>query len=178
MIWPTGGRSPSKSASCRCGGSAWSSGGWPGKASMNPDFLDLLRAFIAADVRFLIVGAYALAAHGRPRATGDLDVWLDATPDNAARVVDALRAFGAPLHDVSATDFATPGIVYQIGVAPGRIDLLTTLTGVDFSAAWPNRVQRRIGDLDADFIGLQDFIANKRAVGRTKDLADIEGLGS
>ena len=89
---------------------------------MNPDFIDLLRAFIAADVRFLIVGAYALALHGRPRATGDLDVWIDPTAENAARVMKALAAFGAPLADVSEGDFTREGIVYQIGVPPGRID--------------------------------------------------------
>jgi hypothetical protein len=97
---------------------------------MNPDFVDLLRAFIAADVRFLIVGAYALALHGKPRATGDLDVWIDATPDNAARVMRALAAFGAPLGDVSVGDFSRPGVTYEIGVAPGRIDILTELTGL------------------------------------------------
>ena len=86
---------------------------------MNPDFVDLLRAFIAADVRFLIVGAYALALHGKPRATGALDVWIDATPDNATRVMRALAVFGAPLGDVSVLDFSRPGVTYQIGVAPG-----------------------------------------------------------
>ena len=85
---------------------------------MNPDFVDLLRAFIAADVRFLIVGAYALAHHGRPRATGDLDVWVDATPANAPRVIHALTAFGAPLSDITPGDFARPGVVFQIGVPP------------------------------------------------------------
>lgn len=84
---------------------------------MNPDFVDLLRAFIAADVRFLIVGAYALALHGRPRATGDLDVWIDATPENAGRVMRALADFGAPLAAISAFDFARAGIIYQLGVA-------------------------------------------------------------
>jgi hypothetical protein len=92
---------------------------------MNPDFVDLLRAFVAADIRFLIVGAYALAIHGRPRATGDLDIWVDATPENAARVVRALEAFGAPRSDNRESDFASPGVTYQIGVAPGRIDILT-----------------------------------------------------
>jgi hypothetical protein len=86
---------------------------------MNPDFVDLLRAFAAADVRFLIVGAYALAVHGRPRATGDLDVWVDATPQNAGRVMRALATFGAPLSQISESDFATPGVVYQIGLSPG-----------------------------------------------------------
>ena len=82
---------------------------------MNPDFVDLLRAFIAAEVRFLIVGAYALAIHGRPRATGDLDLWVEATPANAGRVMRALAAFGAPVSDIAEADFATPGVTYQIG---------------------------------------------------------------
>src|SRR5262245_65310908 len=103
---------------------------------MNPDFVDLLRAFADADVRFMIVGAYALAVHGRPRATGDLDVWIDATPENASRVMKALAAFGAPLSEITEADFAHPGVVYQIGVAPGRIDILTELTGVTFEQAW------------------------------------------
>jgi hypothetical protein len=143
---------------------------------MNPDFVDLLRAFAAADVRFLVVGAYALALHGRPRATGDLDVWVEATPDNAARVVRALAAFGAPLSAVSERDFATPGVVYQIGVPPVRIDILTTLTGVTFAEAWPGRVRRPFGPVEADFIGREAFIRNKRATGRAKDLGDIEGM--
>lgn len=143
---------------------------------MNPDFLDLLRAFIAADVRFLIVGAYALAAHGRPRATGDLDVWINPTRSNARQVIAALREFGAPVTEISETDLASPGIVYQIGVAPGRIDILTDLTALDFDSAWENRVRMPVGDLEADFLGLQDLIANKRATGRARDLADVEGL--
>jgi hypothetical protein len=143
---------------------------------MNPDFVDLLRAFIAADVRFLVVGAYALALHGRPRATGDLDIWVDATSDNAARVMRALAVFGAPLQDVTEADFAAPGVTYQIGVAPGRIDILTELTGLSFVDAWPGRIRGPFGDIEVDFIGLEAFVRNKRATGRTKDLADIEGL--
>jgi hypothetical protein len=143
---------------------------------MNQDFTDLLRAFIAADVRFLVVGAYALALHGRPRATGDLDVWVDATPENARRVVQALAEFGAPLSDISDADFATPGAVYQIGVPPGRIDILTELTGITFAEAWSDRLTRAFGDVDVDFIGRASFIRNKRATGRPKDLGDIEGM--
>jgi hypothetical protein len=143
---------------------------------MNPDFVDLLRAFIAAEVRFLIVGAYALALHGRPRATGDLDVWIEATPQNAARVMKALAAFGAPLTDVSIDDFSREGVTYQIGVAPGRIDILTQLTGLSFAEAWPERMRRPFGDVDVDFIGRAAFIRNKRATGRAKDLGDIEGM--
>lgn len=143
---------------------------------MNPDFVDLLRAFAAADVRYLIVGAYALAVHGRARATGDLDVWVDATPENAARVMRALEDFGAPLADIRETDFARPGIVYQMGVPPGLIDLLTELTGVTFADAWPNRIRRPFGDIEVDFIDRATFVRNKRATGRLKDLSDIEGL--
>ena len=143
---------------------------------MNQDFVDLLRALVDAEARFLIVGAYALAVHGRPRATGDLDVWVDATPENAVRVVRALDAFGAPMAEVSARDFESPGVVYQIGVAPGRVAILTELTGVTFAEAWPDRLRQAFGPLEVDFIGLAAFIRNKRATGRTRDLADIEGL--
>ena len=143
---------------------------------MNPDFVDLLRAFNAANVRFLVVGAYALALHGRPRATGDLDIWIDATPENAARVMHALAAFGAPLTDVSVEDFAREAVVYQIGVPPGRIDILTELTGLTFGEAWPGRIRRPFGDVEVDFIGREAFLRNKRAVGRPKDLGDIEGM--
>ena len=143
---------------------------------MNQDFVDLLRAFIAADVRFLIVGAYALALHGRPRATGDLDVWVDATPRNAECVVRALAAFGAPLAEISTADFASEGVTYQIGVPPGRIDILTELTGLRFADAWADRVRKPFGEVDVDFIGRAAFIRNKRATGRPKDLGDIEGM--
>jgi hypothetical protein len=143
---------------------------------MNPDFVDLLRAFAAADVRFLVVGAYALALHGRPRATGDLDLWVEASADNAPRIMRALAAFGAPLTDVSEDDFSREGIVYQIGLPPGRIDILTQLTGLGFTEAWPTRVRGRFGDVDVDFIGREAFIRNKKATGRPRDLGDIDGL--
>jgi len=143
---------------------------------MNPDFVDLLRAFSAAEVRCLIVGAYALAVHGRPRATGDLDVWIDATPENAARIMPALRTFGAPMSDVTESDFAQPGVTYQMGVPPGRIDILTTLSGITFDEAWPTRIRRPFGEIEADYIGQDLFVRNKRATGRPKDLVDIEGL--
>ena len=143
---------------------------------MNQDFVDLLRAFIAADVRFLIVGAYALALHGRPRATGDLDLWVEPTPENAGRVILALREFGAPMADIAEADFARPGAVYQIGVPPGRVDILTDLTGLTFAEAWRDRLRHPFGDVEVDFIGRSAFIRNKRATGRPKDLGDIEGM--
>jgi hypothetical protein len=144
---------------------------------MNQDFVDLLRAFVDHNVRFLIVGAYALGVHGRPRATGDLDVWVDATPENAPRIVQALAQFGAPLHEVAHADFAQPGIVFQIGLAPGRIDILTSLTGVTFEEAWPTRVQAPFGPITVDVLGRDVFIRNKRAIGRARDLGDVESLG-
>jgi hypothetical protein len=143
---------------------------------MNPDFVDLLRAFADANVRFLIVGAYALAVHGRPRATGDLDIWIDATPENAPRVMEALSAFGAPLAEIREADFVRPGVVYQMGVPPGRIDILTELTGLTFEQAWPSRIRRPFGEIEVDFIDRTSFLRNKRATGRLKDLSDIEGM--
>ena len=106
---------------------------------MNQDFVDLLRAFSAHEVRYLVVGAYALGVHGRPRATGDLDVWVDATPANAARIMAALAAFGAPLAGVVAGDFSHPGIVFQMGLPPRRIDVLTALTALGFDI--PGQIQ-------------------------------------
>jgi hypothetical protein len=143
---------------------------------MNSDFVDLLRGFVAADVRFLVVGAYALALHGKPRATGDLDVWVDATPENAPRVMRALVAFGAPLADITEADFSRPGVVIQLGVAPVRIDILTQLTGLTFEEAWAERVRGAFGDIEVDYIGRASFIRNKRATGRPRDLVDVEDL--
>jgi hypothetical protein len=144
---------------------------------MNPDFVDLLRAFAAHDVRCLVVGAYALGVHGRPRATGDLDVWIEPTPENAVKVMRALAAFGAPLADVSAADFSRPGIVFQMGLPPSRIDVLTEITGVSFAEAWAGRVRAPFGPVETDVIGRDAFIRNKRATGRTKDLGDVQSLG-
>ena len=144
---------------------------------MHQDFVDLLRAFVDRDVRFLIVGAYALAVHGRPRATGDLDVWVEPTPDNAVRVMDALMAFGAPLDQVTASDFSRPGIVFQMGLPPVRIDILTEVSGLTFDQAWPGRTQASFGPVAADVIGREAFIRNKRASGRARDFGDLEALG-
>jgi hypothetical protein len=132
---------------------------------------------IAAEVRFLIVGAYAVAFHSRPRATGDLDIWIEPTRENAERTFKALAAFGAPLAGLSVADLTTPDIVYQIGVAPRRIDILTALTGLEFESAWPGRAGGRIGDVECPFIGREALVRNKRALGRPRDRADLELLG-
>jgi len=143
---------------------------------MNPEFNELLSALCGAEVRFLIVGAYALALHGHPRSTGDLDIWVDPTPENAARVMQALHGFGASLAQVKEADFARPGIAFQVGVRPLRIDLLTELTGLTFEEAWPDRMAHRFGHLETPFLGKNSFIKNKRATGRPQDLVDAEQL--
>ena len=147
-----------------------------GKIDVARDFRDLLRAFVDHDVRFLIVGAYALAVLGRPRATGDLDVWVEPTPRNAGRVYEALRTFGAPLYDLTVSDLATPGVVFQIGLPPVRIDIVTEITGVAFGPAWRRRLRAMFDDIPVAVLGRNDFLRNKRATGRLKDLADAERL--
>lgn len=143
---------------------------------LNPHFRDILSAFIAEDVEFLVVGAYALAAHGVPRATGDLDLWVRRSDDNAPRVLRALEAFGAPLEDLTADDLTRPDLVFQIGLEPARIDILTDIDGVTFEEAWGKRLVTPIDGLEVPIIGRDELIRNKRTLGRTKDLADIEAL--
>lgn len=145
---------------------------------LNDDFRDLLTAFAHERVEFLVIGAYALALHGFPRATGDLDVLVRPTAENASRVWRALHRFGAPLDagGVQEADFATPGLVYQIGLPPRRIDVLTEITGVSFDAAWQTRER---ADLDGEticFIAKDALIQNKEALGRPRDIADVEWL--
>jgi hypothetical protein len=140
---------------------------------MNPDFADILSALSAAGVEFLIVGAHALAAHGVPRATGDLDIWVRPTADNAARTLQALAAFGAPLTDLSAEDLTRPDTVFQMGLPPARIDILSGITGVRFEEAWGRRVVVHLSGLNVPVLSKVDFVANKTAVGRPKDLADM-----
>ncbi len=143
---------------------------------MSPDFKDLLSEFNAHGVEYLVVGAYALAAHGRVRATGDLDVWVRPEPDNAKRVLCALVAFGAPLQDLTEQDLCHAGIVYQIGIAPLRIDVLTGIDAVAFDEAWPARITARFAGLSVPVLSVAHLVRNKRAVGRPQDLADLEWL--
>jgi hypothetical protein len=144
---------------------------------MSPDFLDLLRALSGADVRFLVVGAYAVGVHGRPRATKDLDVWVEASADNAPKVIKGLIEFGAPLMGLTEADLWTPGVGLQIGVEPGRIDVLTSISGVRFEDAWLRKVQANFAeDVRCNVIGLVELLQNKRAAGRPQDLADVAAL--
>jgi hypothetical protein len=146
---------------------------------MNENFRDVLAELLAAKARFLVVGAHALAVHGVPRATGDLDVWVEADPENAERVWAALVRFGAPVESMKVTreDLVRPDTVVQIGLPPNRIDILTSLTGVAFPDAWTARVTQSMGTLEVPFIGRETLVRNKRATGRTRDLADLEDLG-
>ena len=146
---------------------------------MNDDFLDLLHSLLTANARFLVVGAHALAVHGVPRATGDLDVWIEPSMENASRVWTALIAFGAPVTSLDITDatLAERNVVIQIGVPPRRIDLLTSVSGLDFAVAWDTRLISTVAHLSLPFLSRDALIANKRATGRLKDLADLEALG-
>ncbi len=147
---------------------------------MTEDWSDALVALLSAGARFMVIGAHALAVHGVPRATQDLDVWVDPTDENAAKVWDGLVRFGAPLEDLGITldDFVRPGTVVQIGLPPHRIDVLTEISGVgDFAAAWEGRVERDVGGARIPFLGREMLLKNKRASGRLKDLADVEALG-
>ena len=135
-----------KTAWSRFGASARNSGGGEAISPMNQDFVDLLRSFVAHDVRFLVVGAYALAE------------------------------FGSPMQGLTEADFARPGIVFQLGLPPGRIDVITELTGLTFAAAWPDRVQQPLEKMRIPVIGREAFIRNKKATGRAKDLVDIEDM--
>jgi hypothetical protein len=119
----------------------------------NLDFRDMLSALSAASADYLLVGAYAMAAHGHPRATGDLDIWVRPDAANALKVYRTLAEFGAPLHDLTIDDLATPGIVFQIGVEPCRIDILTTISGVQFESAWNRRLSIEIDGVAIFVIG-------------------------
>ncbi len=141
--------------------------------SLNPHFADMLSELCAADVEFLLVGAYAVAVHAVARATYDLDLWVRPTPVNAERVLRALDRFGAPLHDLTAEDLSRPGVIFQLGVQPERIDIITAIDGVTFDDAWPARTSVRIGDLDVPVIGREHLLLNKKASGRPKDAVDV-----
>lgn len=145
---------------------------------LDPDFNEFIASCTANDVRFLIVGGYAVAAHGRPRYTKDLDVWIWVDPDNAARLVQALDDFGFGSLGLTPGDFTEPDTVIQLGYPPKRIDIITSATGVDFAQCYPNRDEIAITGLDqpVPFIGLDDLLINKAASARPQDLADVDIL--
>ncbi len=148
---------------------------------LSPDYSDMLSALSAAEAEFLVVGAFAMAAHQMPRATGDIDLWIRPSPENAERVWRALAEFGAPMGDLSVEELARPGLFFQIGVAPVRIDVLTAIDGVNFDAAWTERVLFDLDGIPVPVLSRKHLLINKKASGRPKDLVDaawIEEKGS
>lgn len=142
-----------------------------------PDFKELLELFNAHSVNYLIVGAYALAFHGAPRYTGDLDIFVQPTVGNAASVMAALRDFGFGNVGITGSDFTMPDIVVQLGYPPVRVDLMTTITGVTWETVDRGAVVGEYGNVPVRYIGKDEYKINKRQLGRKKDLADIEALG-
>jgi hypothetical protein len=143
---------------------------------LNPDYKEMLSAFCDEGVEFLVVGAYAMAAHGVPRATGDIDLWIARTPENSRSVLRALVRFGAPVHEWKAEDFQVPDMVFQLGVEPRRIDILTSIEGIEFAEAWPHRVFLKLDGLSVPVLSVSDLVRNKETAARPQDLADVARL--
>ncbi|HMJ08094.1 MAG TPA: hypothetical protein VK468_03760 [Pyrinomonadaceae bacterium] len=143
---------------------------------MNSDFRDLLEAFNDAGVEYLIIGGYAVIKHTEPRFTKDLDLWVATDIENSVKVYTALLEFGAPIEKLTPADFAEPGAFFTMGLPPNRIDIMFDLNGVVPRQAWERRVEGTFGDIPVHFIGRDDLISNKEAVGRLQDLADAEKL--
>ncbi|HEV8580367.1 MAG TPA: DUF6036 family nucleotidyltransferase [Thermoanaerobaculia bacterium] len=144
--------------------------------NVSKDFEELLAFFDARKVRALVVGGYAFAFHAKPRYTKDLDILIDPSPENVEKVLQALADFGFEALNLTVEDLTTPGNIVQLGHPPGRVDLLTSLKGVHFEDAWQHRVQGRYGSQIVSYIGLEDLIRNKEAVGRPQDRADLSVL--
>jgi hypothetical protein len=142
----------------------------------NPDFRDLFSALSAEAAEFLVVGAHAVMVYTSPRYTKDLDVWIRPSPGNAARVHRALAAFGAPMAELSVDDLAAPGTMFQIGVEPNRIDVITSIEAVSFDDAWARRVRSTYGGVPIHILSKEDLLTNKRALGRPRDLEDVRRL--
>lgn len=143
---------------------------------MTKDFEELFECFRHRSVKALVVGGFAVAFHGQPRFTKDIDVFVEPSPENAERVMAALNDFGFGGLGLETADFAAPGKIIQLGVAPNRVDLLTTIDGVTFEEAWRGRISGWFGGQTVDYIGRAELIRNKRASGRPQDLLDLEGL--
>lgn len=145
---------------------------------MDKNYLDLLRLLNEHEVRYLIIGGYAVVHYSEPRYTKDLDIWIDPSLLNAKRVLSALREFGAPIDNLTIKDLSTPGLIYIFGVPPLRVDLLNRPKGATFSQSWKSREKLKLGAVGANFIGLDNLIKLKKAAGRPQDLADLEKLKS
>jgi len=144
---------------------------------IQPDFRDLLKLFNAHNVDYLIVGGYALAFHGAPRYTGDIDLFVKPDEINARNIIEALKKFGFNAEGFSLSDFSKPEKVIQLGAPPVRVDIVTSLSGVSWEEAFSGRIEGKYGDITVYYIGRDQFILNKSAIGRKRDLADLEALG-
>lgn len=147
-----------------------------GDRLFNSDYRDMIECLQREGVEFMLVGGYAVALHGWPRTTFDIDFWIMANPQNAAAVMRALKAFGAPLMDLTEEDFHRPGMVFQIGTEPQRIDILSAVSGVAYEDAVSRALKMEVDGLTLKVISLDDLIANKRASGRPKDIVDAMTL--
>lgn len=143
---------------------------------MNSDFKDLLRIFVEEEVRFLVVGGYAVIHYSQPRYTKDLDLWIEPTPENARKLMRAFRSFGLPLIGLEESDFAEPGTQFSVGVPPCEIDLLTSLPGLEFTPCWENRQHSEEEGIFVPYLGKTDLVIAKRTAGRPQDLADLDEL--
>lgn len=140
---------------------------------LSRDFIDILSAFSEEKVEYMVVGGYAIAFHGYVRGTGDIDLWIRISDKNAERVWKSLQTFGAPLFDLRIEDLQTPGMVFQMGLPPNRIDIINKVEGITFDEALQNRTFVEIHDLNIPIIGKPELLANKRTMNRPKDLPDI-----
>jgi hypothetical protein len=143
---------------------------------LNKDYKEMLQILLDNKVRFLVVGAYAMGAYGYPRATGDFDIWVEASSENSEKIYRSLSQFGAPLSDITKTTFCEEGIIFQIGVAPRRIDIITKIDGVVFKKAYPDKQEVEIEDIKIPFLSKEDLIRNKESTGREKDKLDVKYL--
>ena len=143
---------------------------------LNEDYKDMLQCLAGENVKFMLVGAYALAAHGYPRATMEIDIWVMPSPENAGAVIRALHRFGTPADNLNAADLQKDDTIFQIGVAPRRVDIITSATGLEFDKAFANAMEVVIEGIRVRIPSFDDLILNKRAIGRPKDLADVEAL--
>lgn len=143
---------------------------------LNQDFKEFIQSLNDNHVRYLVIGGYAVALHGHPRYTKDLDVWIGLNKENASNLIMALHQFGFGSLGLQVEDFLNPDQIVQLGHPPSRIDLLTSLEGVDFEDCYSSRVQVIIDEVTVNFIDLENLKKNKKAVGRLQDLADLENL--
>ncbi len=143
---------------------------------LNKDYKEMLQILLNNKIKFLVVGAYAMGIHGYPRATGDLDIWVEASTENSEKIYQSLSEFGAPLSEVTKSTFCEEGIIFQIGVAPRRIDIITKIDGVDFNKAYSDKQEIEVEGIKIPFLSKKNLIKNKESTGREKDKLDVKYL--